>query len=228
MNSIEDAILKLDGRLSGSELRYVFLGGSVLSLLITDPSAAPIRVTKDVDVMVNVRTRKDFRAAGRRLEALGFRHDTREDAPICRWIYEDVTIDVLPIRQEVLGWNSRWFEEAISSPVTITCGGRNIRVISAPYFVALKLDAFEERGGRDFLASTDFEDVICLFNGRNTIVEEITACLPLREELASRFSSYLKVPELEDAIDGFVQTETEPDVRKKCILQRFAEVAALL
>ncbi len=151
MNSIEDAILKLDGRLSGSELRYVFLGGSVLSLLITDPSAAPIRVTKDVDVMVNVRTRKDFRAAERRLEALGFRHDTREDAPICRWIYEDVTIDVLPIRQEVLGWNSRWFEEAISSPMTITCGGRNIRVISAPYFVALKLDAFEERGGRDFL-----------------------------------------------------------------------------
>ena len=228
MNSIEDAILKLDGRLSGSELRYVFLGGSVLSLLITDPSAAPIRVTKDVDVMVNVRTRKDFRAAERRLEALGFRPDTREDAPICRWIYEDVTIDVLPIRQEVLGWNSRWFEEAISSPMTITCGGRNIRVISAPYFVALKLDAFEERGGRDFLTSTDFEDVICLFNGRNTIVEEITACLPLRAELASRFSSYLKVPELEDAIDGFVQTETEPDVRKKCILKRFAEVAALL
>ena len=59
-------------------------------------------------------------------------------------------------------------------------------------------------------------------------MEEITACLPLRAELASRFSSYLKVPELEDAIDGFVQTETEPDVRKKCILKRFSEVAALL
>ena len=59
-------------------------------------------------------------------------------------------------------------------------------------------------------------------------MEENTACLPLRAELASRFSSYLKVPELEDAIDGFVQTETEPDVRKKCILKRFAEVAALL
>ena len=100
--------------------------------------------------------------AERRLEALGFRHDTREDAPICRWIYEDVTIDVLPIRQEVLGWNSRWFEEAIASPMTIVCGGRSIRVVSVPYFVALKLDAFEERGGRDFLASTDFEDVICL------------------------------------------------------------------
>ena len=228
MNSIEDAILKLDGKLSGSELRYVFLGGSVLSLLVTDPSAAPIRVTKDVDVMVNVRTRKDFRTVERRLEALGFRHDTREDAPICRWIYEDVTIDVLPIRQEVLGWNSRWFEEAISAPITIVCGGRNIRVVSAPYFVALKLDAFEERGGRDFIASTDFEDVICLFNGRETIVDEIQACVPIRNEIAARFSGYLKAPELEDAVEGFVQTETEPDMRKKCILKRFAKVAALI
>ena len=83
MSMIEDAILKLDAKLSNSNLRYVFLGGSVLSLLVTDSSAAAIRVTKDVDVMVNVRTRKDFRAAERTLEALGFRHDTREDAPIC-------------------------------------------------------------------------------------------------------------------------------------------------
>ena len=62
MSKIEDAILKLDARLSSSDLRYVFLGGSVLSLLVTDSSAAAIRVTKDVDVMVNVRTRKGFRA----------------------------------------------------------------------------------------------------------------------------------------------------------------------
>ena len=45
--------------------------------------------------------------------------------------------------------------------------------MSPPYFVALKLEAFEDRGSRDFLYSTDFEDVICLFNGRESIVEEI-------------------------------------------------------
>ena len=47
MGMIEDAILKLDAKLSNSNLRYVFLGGSVLSLLVTDSSAAAIRVTKD-------------------------------------------------------------------------------------------------------------------------------------------------------------------------------------
>ena len=56
MSMIEDAILKLDAKLSSSNLRYAFLGGSVLSLLVTDSSAAAIRVTKDIDVMVNVRT----------------------------------------------------------------------------------------------------------------------------------------------------------------------------
>ena len=228
MSMIEDAILKLDAKLSNSNLRYVFLGGSVLSLLVTDSSAAAIRVTKDVDVMVNVKTRKDFRAAERTLEALGFRHDTREDAPICRWMCDGVTVDVLPIRQEVLGWDSRWSEEALAAPMTIICGGREIKVVSAPYFVALKLEAFEERGQKDFLGSTDFEDVICLFNGRKSIVEEIASCHAICSGLAAKFVDYLKSQELEDAVEGFVKTESNPEFRKKCIMDRFAKVAALV
>ena len=227
MTKIEDAILKFDARLSSSDLRYVFLGGSVLSLLVTDTSVAAIRVTKDVDVMVNVRTRKGFRAAERTLEALGFRHDTREDAPICRWVCDGVTVDVLPIRQEVLGWNSRWFEEAIAAPMTVICGGREIKVVSAPYFVALKLEAFEERGQKDFLGSTDFEDVICLFNGRESIADEIAACHVIRSWLAAKFADYLKMPDMETAVEGFVQTEANPELRKQCIMERFAKVADL-
>ena len=225
MSMIEDAILKLDAKLSNSNLRYVFLGGSVLSLLVTDSSAAAIRVTKDVDVMVNVRTRKDFRAAERTLEALGFRHDTREDAPICRWVCDGVTVDVLPIRQEVLGWNSRWFEEALAAPMTIICGGREIKVVSAPYFVALKLEAFEERGQKDFLGSTDFEDVICLFNGRRGVVDEIMAEPIVREGIAEKFSRYVQNADVEDAVLGFVQTESDPEDRFRAIMSDFRRLA---
>ena len=35
----------------------------------------------------------------------------------------------------------------------------------------------EDRGKCDFFTSTDFEDIICLFNGRETIVEEIANTL---------------------------------------------------
>ena len=97
----------------------------------------------------------------------------------------------------------------------------------SPYFVALKIEAFEERGRRDFLCSTDFEDIICLFNGRDSIVEEIAGDENLAEPLARKFAEYLKSPELEDAIDGFVQTETETAKRKAAIISRFKLVAAL-
>ena len=99
--------------------------------------------------------------------------------------------------------------------------------MSPPYFVALKLEAFEDRGSRDFLYSTDFEDVICLFNGRESIVEEIARDKALAEPLARKFAEYLKAPELEDAVEGFVQTELDPPKRRTAILERFQSVAAL-
>ena len=227
MNAIEAAIVKLDERLQGVPFDFAFLGGSVLSLLVTDPIADAIRVTKDVDVMVDVKSRRDFHRAERTLERLGFKHDTREGAPICRWICEDITVDVLPVREDVLGWDSKWFEEALRCAETIERGGRRLKVITAVYFVALKLEAFEDRGQRDFLASTDFEDVICLFNGRETIADEITSDKILGKDLAAKFREYLQHPELEDAVDGFVQTEPDPERRKADIMDRFRRVADL-
>ena len=82
------------------------------------------------------------------------------------------------------------------------CGGRQVNVVSPPYFVALKLEAFEERGDGDIVGSTDFEDVICLFNGKASIAEEIAADEHLAGVLGRKFAEYLAAPELEDAIDG--------------------------
>ena len=107
MTSIEDAICKLDDRLKTVPRRFAFLGGSLLSILVTDKTVDTIRVTKDIDVMMDIRSRKEYHEVDAMLECLGFRHDTREDAPICRWICDDVTVDVLPIHEDVLGWNSK-------------------------------------------------------------------------------------------------------------------------
>lgn len=227
MTTIEEAICKLQDKLQGVNKRFAFLGGSVLSLLITDKSVDSIRVTKDVDVMMDIKSRKEYHGVDEMLERMGFRHDTREDAPICRWICEGVTVDVLPIQEDVLGWNSKWFDAALDHAQTIVIDGRSIPVIAAPYFVALKLEAFEDRGNGDFLTSTDFEDVICLFNGRPSIVEEIAATNDLREGLAKKFRVYLQSQDIEDAVEGFSQTERQPDRCKNMILKRFAEVAAL-
>ena len=103
MTSIEEAICKLDDRLKTVPRRFAFIGGSLLSILVTDKTVDTIRVTKDIDVMMDIRSRKEYHEIDAMLECLGFRHDTREDAPICRWIFDDVTVDVLPIHEDVLG-----------------------------------------------------------------------------------------------------------------------------
>ena len=58
-----ESIMKLDDALSGVPFDFAFLGGSVLSLLVTDKTADAIRVTKDVDVMVDVKNRREFHGA---------------------------------------------------------------------------------------------------------------------------------------------------------------------
>ena len=95
MNPIEAAIVKLDEKLQGVPFDFAFLGGSVLSLLVTDPVADAIRVTKDVDVIVDVKSRLEFHKVERLLERRGFRHDTREEAPVCRWMCDEVTVDAV-------------------------------------------------------------------------------------------------------------------------------------
>jgi len=225
MNPIADNIVALHKKLQGAPFDFAFLGGSVLSLLVNDPTADAIRVTKDVDIIADIRTRRDFHREERELEARGFRHDTSEDAPICRWISDGIVVDVLPVREEVLGWKSRWFEDALKSAIPHDIDGQIVKVISAPFFVALKLEAFEDRGKGDFICSTDFEDIICLFNGRPSIADEILAEPTVGPGIAGKFAHYLKSPDLEDAIVGFVQTESNAEMRLAAIRTAFRRLA---
>ena len=227
MTGIAASIVGLNGKLSGIPFDFAFLGGSVLALLVNDPSVAAIRVTKDVDVIVDVRTRRDFHREERELEARGFRHDTSEEAPICRWLADGVVVDVLPVREEVLGWRSQWFDQALQKAQIMEIEGHRIKVVSAPFFVALKLDAFEDRGKSDFISSTDFEDVICLFNGRRNVVDEILAETAVCDGIAEKFCTYLQKPDVEDAVWGFVQTESDSENRFKAIMAAFRRLAAV-
>ncbi|MEA2343888.1 MAG: hypothetical protein QOF63_2057, partial [Thermoanaerobaculia bacterium] len=60
----------------------VFVGGCTTGLLITDPAAADVRSTRDVDVIAEVGSRVEYYALEKRIRALGFREDPKV---ICRW-----------------------------------------------------------------------------------------------------------------------------------------------
>ena len=55
----------------------VFLGGCATGLLLSDPAAPPLRVTRDVDVMVEVATLSGYHKFNEKLRKRGFNEDTR-------------------------------------------------------------------------------------------------------------------------------------------------------
>ena len=86
----------------------LFVGGCTTALLITDKAAAEVRPTYDVDAIVEITTYVGYADFSMRLKALGFREDTREGAPLCRWCQQTTTFDVMPLDGRILGFKNRW------------------------------------------------------------------------------------------------------------------------
>ncbi len=125
----------------------VFIGGVTLGLLITDKAAAPIRSTDDVDVIAEIVTYADYIAFSMRLRKAEFTEDTSEEPLTCRWFHGKLKLDVLALSKEVLGYTNIWYESALNHAISFVLpSGQSIRVITAPYFLATKMEAFRGRG----------------------------------------------------------------------------------
>ncbi len=205
---------------------FAFLGGAVLQVLLTDQAAAPVRVTKDIDVLVDTPTRSSYTKLEEMLRRHGFKNDTTEGAPLCRYIFRGIVIDVMPTTRDVLGWDSTWLEEALSNAQVQLLEGRPIKILMPPYYIATKIEAFDGRGKRDFLCSQDLEDIICLMNGREEILDEVLkSSQKLRLYLAEKFQAWIQNDDFLNAVEGFLVTENEPAERCDIILQRFKHIA---
>ena len=201
----------------------VFVGGVTLGLLITDTAAAPIRGTNDVDVIAEITTYVDYIAFSERLHGAHFTEDASEEPIACRWHINGLTLDVLPLSKDVLGYTNIWYEGALKNAIAFALpGGQSIRVITAPFFLGTKMEAFRGRGNNDFLASHDLEDFVAVIEGRPTILLEIAECEPdLRGYLARAARSLLNEPRFLEVLPGYVLDEG----RVPLILQRLTEIA---
>ena len=154
----------------------VFVGGCTTALLITDKGAADVRPTYDVDAIAEITSYVEYAGFSEKLKALGFREDTREGAPLCRWCQETTTLDVMPLDGSILGFKNTWYEPAMATAEERELEpGLTILMVSAVYFCASKLEAFGDRGKNDYLGSRDLEDVAAVVDGRQELVGEIKA-----------------------------------------------------
>jgi hypothetical protein len=111
----------------------VFIGGCATGLLITRIRAYQIRPTEDVDVVAEVATITEYHSIEAQLASRGFKHDISPDAPICRWIGAEVTLDVMPSQPGVLSFHNRWYPLAVSTAIPVSLpSGRSIKLITAP------------------------------------------------------------------------------------------------
>ena len=115
-----------------------------------------------------------------------------DDAPICRYVIGGIKTDVMPTDPAILGFANKWAQRALTHAKACQLpGGDTIRVVTRPYFIATKLEAFLGRGNGDYLASHDIEDIISIIDGCETIVVEIaTAEESVRDFIASELRSH--------------------------------------
>ena len=159
----------------------------------------------------------------------GFARDMSQNAPICRWRVGSILVDLMPTDEQVLGFSNPWYPHAAESAIHVTLpSGRSIRLISAPAFLATKLEAFHTRGKSDFALSHDFEDIVNVVEGRATIVSDITASQPaLRRYLATQFAQILQREDFRNTLPGLVAYDALYSQRIASVTQRIEAIAAL-
>jgi len=204
----------------------VFLGGCTTGLFISDPLVPDVRYTLDVDCIVDVISRNQYYQLERKLNKQGFKKSITEDV-ICRWFYDDVILDVMPTDETILGFGNRWYKQAIaSSNLYLLAESLEIRVVTAPYFLATKFEAFKTRGKMDFYASHDFEDIVSVLDGRLEIVDEIKKCDSiLQEYLINSLREIMLSPSFKGAIPGhFAQYGSIANDRIELLEQKLTSI----
>ncbi len=208
---------------------FVFVGGCATGLLITDPASAPVRVTKDVDVIAELATSyAAYADLGERLRALGFGEDSTEGAPICRWTAGDLRLDVMPTTGSTLGFANRWYVDALAQPQEFELApDLRIRLVTGPLFLATKFEAFLERGRGDYYASHDLEDIVSVVDGRVELPGEVlVASAAVRAYLAAQFSALLDDDDFLSSLAGQFPGDEISQQRIGIVLPRLRAIAA--
>lgn len=209
--------------------KVVFVGGCATGLFITDPAMPEVRATQDVDVIVEVASRVQYYNLEEELRAKGFKQDMSEGAPLCRWLVDGTKVDVMPTQEDILGFSNYWYLPAIKNAESIDLEkGLMIQLVSPPYFLATKVEAFKGRAGGDYMASHDIEDIITVLDGRPEIISEIrSSSEELKTFLAGTFRGLLAQEGFRDALPGHLPPDRASQARLPRLIKHLEEISEI-
>jgi hypothetical protein len=168
-----DVVAELARALKELKNQVVFVGGAVVGLYANDLGAEPVRQTTDVDITLKLMSYRNWAEIQERLAVLGFHPDPFGHA-ICSFKYKDIVVDIMSAYDSPIGPSNHWYQRGFKYLWEIEISSEIIQILSTPYFLATKFEAFNNRG-KDYRTSHDFEDIIYILENRTGIVEEISA-----------------------------------------------------
>lgn len=99
--------------------------------------------------------------------------------------------------------------------------GASIKLITAPAFVATKLEAFKGRGAGDYLVSHDLEDIITIVDGRVSLLDEVRATPDdLRRYLAAEFQTLVGSQDFLDALPGHLPGDAASQAKLPRLIEK--------
>jgi len=190
--------------------QVVFVGGATVSLY-ADRAAPEVRATDDVDIVVEIISRADYAALEEQLRKIGFKNDM-EAKFLGRYLFPGIVLDVMPTDESILGFSNRWYEAGFNRAQDIDIDDlHTVKIFTAPYFIASKLEAFKNRGGGDGRMSSDFEDIVYVLENRRPVWEEmLSADTDVRDYLLGEFRALSDNPYIEEWIDGHSSSYSPP------------------
>jgi hypothetical protein len=209
--------------------KVAFLGGASLVLWVSDEAAAPIRVTQDVDVIVEIGSTVQYYKLGEELRAQGFEEDP-ERRVTCAWRHREseLKLDVMPTDPAVLGFSNEWYGPAFAAAQERRLPSEAaIRAVTPPHLLATKIAAFRGRGRGDYLASRDFGDVIVLVDGRPEVVDEVRAApSELRRYLSAQLGDMKSDLFFTSGVAGALLPDRASQARAPLVYERLDAIVA--
>lgn len=203
----------------------VFVGGATVPFYLPEVYLSQARPTEDIDLVMDIIGRNKNSINEDILRKKGFKHNTSEGAPICRWIYKDFKVDIMSTDDSALGFTNKWYKEGVEKAIEVISDPVKVRIFSLPYFIASKIEAFKGRGNSDYQGSSDMEDIISVLevSPKDMFEDVLDRCTDnLKSYIKKEFRQLLKTSDFADALPGAIFNRADGPKAVKSLKDRMA------
>jgi predicted nucleotidyltransferase len=203
----------------------VYIGGAIISIYATDEGAEEPRVTKDVDVCVQVSSFGEMETLREQLAQKEIYPDPR-GTHLYRYSYQGILIDFIPFEATAFGPTNSYLKPNFHKAYKTIIGDTEILILPAPIFLATKWEAFNGRGS-DPRWSHDFEDIIYVLDNNVELVDAISSSSPKVQDALKQLSSFiLEHPNSNEIIECHINQITAEE-RGKFITEKLKLICQL-